>query len=136
MHCKLLIYELCSKMDSILLGRSDMKSTYLKTSLYTILTTTLLLCSSQNYAQQYYKWMDKNGSTHYTTTPPPKGAKRLDKVATYGNHQTTQVTTPETQAPQTTAPTTTQQPPQNTNKASENTQREPAAPSTTSRADR
>ena len=26
-----------------------------------------------------------NGSTHYTTTPPPKGAKRLDKIATYGS---------------------------------------------------
>ncbi|QHH98147.1 DUF4124 domain-containing protein [Acinetobacter dispersus] len=67
-----------------------MKSSYLKTSLYTIATTTLLLCSSHNYAQQYYKWVDANGSTHYTTTPPPKGAKRLDKVSTYGNsHQTT-----------------------------------------------
>lgn len=67
-----------------------MKSSYLKTSLYTISTAILLLCSSQNYAQQYYKWVDANGSTHYTTTPPPKGSKRLDKVSTYGNsHQTT-----------------------------------------------
>lgn len=70
-----------------------MKISYLKTGLYTIATTTFLLCSSQNYAQQYYKWVDANGSTHYTTTPPPKGAKRLDKVSTYGNsHQSTNPT--------------------------------------------
>ncbi|WP_038344588.1 DUF4124 domain-containing protein [Acinetobacter sp. A47] len=62
-----------------------MKSFYLKSVLYTITTTIMLLCSSQNQAQQYYKWMDANGSTHYTTTPPPKGAKRLDKVSTYGS---------------------------------------------------
>ncbi|ENX44649.1 DUF4124 domain-containing protein [Acinetobacter sp. NIPH 2100] len=66
-----------------------MKSSYLKTSLYIISTTALLLCSSQNYAQQYYKWVDANGSTHYTTTPPPKGTKRLDKVSTYGNNRQT-----------------------------------------------
>ncbi|ENX32499.1 hypothetical protein F889_03481 [Acinetobacter colistiniresistens] len=71
-----------------------MKSSYLKTSLYTITATIMLLCSSQNHAQQYYKWVDASGSTHYTTTPPPKGAKRLDKVSTYGNsHQTTTPTT-------------------------------------------
>ncbi|MFM6958637.1 MAG: DUF4124 domain-containing protein [Acinetobacter sp.] len=62
-----------------------MKPSYLKTSLYTIATVTLLFCSSQNYAQQYYKWMDANGSTHYTTTPPPKGAKSLNKISTYGS---------------------------------------------------
>ena len=53
-----------------------MKPSYLKTGLYTIATTALLFCSTQNHAQQYYKWVDANGSTHYTTTPPPKGAKR------------------------------------------------------------
>jgi hypothetical protein len=25
---------------------------------------------------------------HYTATPPPKGAKRLDKVTTYGSQTT------------------------------------------------
>ena len=55
-----------------------MKPSYLKTGLYTIATTALLFCSTQNHAQQYYKWVDANGSTHYTT-PPPKGAKRLKK---------------------------------------------------------
>ena len=63
-----------------------MKSSYLKTILYTATTTALLLGSSHNYAQQYYKWVDANGSTHYTATPPPKGAKRLDKVSTYGSN--------------------------------------------------
>jgi len=68
-----------------------MASSYLKSILYALTTTTILLCSSQNHAQQYYKWMDANGSTHYTTTPPPKGAKRLDKVSTYGSsHQVKQ----------------------------------------------
>ena len=69
-----------------------MNLSYLKTILYTISTAAILLCSSQNYAQQYYKWVDANGSTHYTTTPPPKGAKRLDKVSTYGNSPTTTTT--------------------------------------------
>ena len=66
-----------------------MNLSYLKTILYTTSTAAILLCSSQNYAQQYYKWVDANGSTHYTTTPPPKGAKRLDKVSTYGNSPAT-----------------------------------------------
>lgn len=61
--------------------------------------------SSQNHAQQYYKWVDASGSTHYTATPPPKGAKRLDKVTTYGSHNysssnATSTTTQPTQMPQ------------------------------------
>jgi hypothetical protein len=72
---------------------------YLKTSLYAVATTTLLLCSSQNYAQQYYKWIDANGSTHYTTTPPPKGAKRLDRISTYGT-STQNTNPPKAQQPQ------------------------------------
>ena len=79
-----------------------MKPSYLKTGLYTIATIALLFCSTQNHAQQYYKWVDANGSTHYTTTPPPKGAKRLNKVSTYGGNQPTQ-------APATTANQATQQ---------------------------
>ena len=56
---------------------------------YLITALTLLAFSNSTFAQQYYKWVDKNGSTHYTTTPPPKGAKRLDKVSTYGASSTT-----------------------------------------------
>ena len=71
-----------------------MKLTHLKTSLCTALAVCAFLCTTQTQAQQYYKWVDANGSTHYTTTPPPKGAKRLDKIATYGSSV---YSTPETQ---------------------------------------
>ncbi|MCH7337605.1 DUF4124 domain-containing protein [Acinetobacter sp. NIPH 2699] len=80
-----------------------MKASLFKTISYAVSATVLLLCTSQSQAQQYYKWVDANGSTHYTTTPPPKGTKRLDKVATYATHHThspstkTQDTTKEAQ---------------------------------------
>lgn len=67
MHCKLLISELYLNIASFLWGISNMNLFYLKTSLYTAVATVILVCSSQSQAQQYYKWMDKNGSTHYTT---------------------------------------------------------------------
>lgn len=91
-----------------------MNLSYLKTILYTASTAAILLCSSQNYAQQYYKWIDANGSTHYTTTPPPKGAKRLDKVSTYGtSHQSSNPTTQRGhQATPDATPNVTQQAPQ------------------------
>lgn len=63
-----------------------MQSSRLKTIISTTLTSLFMFCSGQIYAQQYYKWIDANGSTHYTTTPPPKGAKRLDKISTYGSN--------------------------------------------------
>ncbi len=85
MHCKLLIYELYLNITSFLWGISNMNLSYLKTILYTAVATAILVCSTQSQAQQYYKWMDKNGSTHYTTTPPPKSAKHLNKVSTYGS---------------------------------------------------
>ena len=93
-----------------------MKPSYLKTSLYTIATVTLLLCSSQNYAQQYYKWMDANGSTHYTTTPPPKGAKSLNKITTYGSSHPN-VAPPTAPQAQNEAPQPVTQQTQNTNPA-------------------
>ena len=40
--------------------------------------------STQSFAKTYYKWVDSQGSTHYTTTPPPKTAKKKGKVDTYG----------------------------------------------------
>ncbi len=44
------------------------------------------LMSHQASAQDFYKWTDSNGSTHYTTTPPPKvkGVKQKGKVNTSG----------------------------------------------------
>ena len=71
-----------------------MNLSYLKTSLYTVVTTAILVCSNQSQAQQYYKWMDKSGSTHYTTTPPPKSAKHLNKVSTYGSQPSVKNSTP------------------------------------------
>ena len=66
----------------------------LKTNLYIAATTAILIYSSQSQAQQYYKWMDKSGSTHYTTTPPPKSAKHLNKVSTYGSQPSIKNSTP------------------------------------------
>ena len=43
-----------------------------------------LFFSHQSYAKEYYKWVDSNGSTHYTATPPPKTAKNKGKIDTYG----------------------------------------------------
>ena len=79
-----------------------MKFTHVKASLCAALAACVFLYTTQTQAQQYYKWVDANGSTHYTTTPPPKGAKRLKKVSTYGGNQPTQ-------APATTANQATQQ---------------------------
>ena len=44
----------------------------------------LAMSSTQSFAKTYYKWVDNQGSTHYTTTPPPKTAKKKGKVDTYG----------------------------------------------------
>lgn len=71
-----------------------MNLSYLKTSLYTAVATAILVCSSQSQAEQYYKWVDKNGSTHYTTTPPPKGTKHLNRVSTYGTQPPVKNSTP------------------------------------------
>ncbi len=70
----------------MILGKITMQSSHLKTITSITLTSLFMFCSGQIYAQQYYKWIDANGSTHYTTTPPPKGAKRLDKISTYGSN--------------------------------------------------
>lgn len=44
----------------------------------------LAIGSTQSFAKTYYKWVDNQGSTHYTTTPPPKAAKKQGKIDTYG----------------------------------------------------
>ena len=49
------------------------------------LMASLMLFATQNHAEQYYKWVDSKGSTHYTTTPPPKGSKKQGQVNTYGH---------------------------------------------------
>ena len=47
------------------------------------LMASLMLFATQNHAEQYHKWVDSKGSTHYTTTPPPKGSKKQGQVKTY-----------------------------------------------------
>lgn len=48
------------------------------------LTCALLSSSASLWAKDYYKWVDANGSTHYTATPPPKSAQKKGKIQTYG----------------------------------------------------
>lgn len=50
----------------------------------------LVLTTTQSFAKTYYKWVDSQGSTHYTTTPPPKNAKKQGKVDTHGWKNTSQ----------------------------------------------
>lgn len=47
-----------------------------------------LLLATTLQAQNFYKWVDKNGSTHYTLTPPPANAKTVGQVPTYSDHVT------------------------------------------------
>jgi hypothetical protein len=44
------------------------------------LALALLAVAGSASAQQYYKWKDANGVTHYTKTPPPEGTP-ADRVA-------------------------------------------------------
>lgn len=62
-----------------------MKQLFSKTVLLSTLVSFAAI-SSTTQAKQYYKWVDNQGSTHYTTTPPPKNARSKSKVNTYGYH--------------------------------------------------
>ena len=54
-------------------------------TLGTIISALVFCVSTQNaMAQNFYKWVDAKGSTHYTITPPPNSAKKKGKVETYG----------------------------------------------------
>lgn len=76
---------------------------------------SLLLFSLNSHAQEFYKWVDSNGSTHYTTTPPPKnkGVKQKGKINTYGwqNNPSSTVTPPVPSATTTAPPGTKITPP-------------------------
>lgn len=50
-----------------------------------LVLSLILFASACIHAQDFYKWGDANGSTHYTSTPPPKNAKRLGSISTYQN---------------------------------------------------
>jgi hypothetical protein len=54
-------------------------------TLGTMISALVFCVSAQStMAQNFYKWVDAKGSTHYTTTPPPNSAKKKGKVETYG----------------------------------------------------
>ena len=46
----------------------------MKTLVALMAVVTVLAWSAAAYGQMY-KWVDKNGRTHYTDTPPPPDAK-------------------------------------------------------------
>ena len=77
------------------------------TSLFVLgcIATTPVVAAEKNF----YKWVDKNGSTHYTTTPPPSTAKRLGKVETYDDQPSNRVPVQQQQEPEKVVQ---QQPPQ------------------------
>jgi uncharacterized protein DUF4124 len=47
-----------------------------------ILTALLLLVATAAYAQQVYRWTDKNGRVHYGANPPPGVAAKAVKDTT------------------------------------------------------
>ena len=83
------------------------------------LLATLMLVSTTNFAQDYYKWVDSQGTTHYTKTPPPKSSKNLGKVATQGFHNSAPTKVVETEVPPNQPPITVQPPPTNATTPSE-----------------
>ena len=58
-----------------------------KSILSKIFCLTMAMQSSYIFAQDFYKWVDKNGTTNYTKTPPPKGARNVGSVNTYVSKQ-------------------------------------------------
>ena len=60
-----------------------MKMTFLKLG-NALAALVLIFTAQSSFAQNFYKWVDAKGSTHYTATPPPKSASKKGKVETYG----------------------------------------------------
>lgn len=56
----------------------------MKKLILNVMLMQLCLNASTTWANDtFYKWVDRNGTTHYTLTPPPKGSKSLGKMQTY-----------------------------------------------------
>ncbi|WP_373429843.1 DUF4124 domain-containing protein [Acinetobacter gerneri] len=55
-----------------------------KYSLSMFFVIHFIFCSTSSFAEDFYKWVDANGSTHYTRTPPPKNIRHKTVVETYG----------------------------------------------------
>ena len=64
-----------------------------------IIPLVLFLCSTLGHSQNYYKWVDANGSTHYTVSPPPQNVKKLGSVSTYQNTNEPSKNSPSSQKP-------------------------------------
>lgn len=81
----------------------------MKKSMMILMCSALSVVSGQSFADTYYKWVGKDGSTHYTLTPPPKGAKALGKMETYRDYSPsyTSPTSTNTTTPSQTAPSST-----------------------------
>lgn len=60
--------------------------------------------TAPSFAKEYYKWVDQNGSTHYSETPPPRNAKHKTTVTTYGHNVSSSASAA---APANTTPTNT-----------------------------
>jgi hypothetical protein len=95
-----------------------------KSLIHLIIISTGAGLSQPLLAQQYYKWVDRKGTTHYTTTPPPKTAKKKGKVETYGWHNSAPLNTnqPNTQDSQAVALPQNMQTPQGNSVPSSNSQ--------------
>ena len=52
---------------------------------HSVITLILSIYPATTYPQDFYKWVDASGSTHYSATPPPSSAKKLGSVSTYSN---------------------------------------------------
>ncbi|MFX4309462.1 DUF4124 domain-containing protein [Acinetobacter soli] len=69
-----------------------------------VLLSSVAFTTNTLYAQSYYKWIDAQGSTHYTKTPPPKGARKQGKVDTYSSTSSTSAATSSPASTPATAP--------------------------------
>lgn len=80
----------------------------MKKSMMILMCSALFVISGQSFADTYYKWVGKDGSTHYTLTPPPKGAKALGKMETYRDYSPSYTSnpTPTNTTPSQTTPST------------------------------
>lgn len=60
---------------------------------HSVVTLILSIYPATTYPQDFYKWVDASGSTHYTVNPPPNHVKKLGSVSTYqnSNSQSSQV---------------------------------------------
>ena len=90
---------------------------------------SLMLWVSTTQAQSFYKWVDAQGSTHYTLTPPPKSGQNMGQVKTYDGPPPPVISPSTTDSP-TIATAATQETPLLPNLASMNPIELPTTPTT------